>query len=575
MALDDNWLAEVLTGLEYTVHRKPHVGTCFIEIQVADKSIYIRVELPKDFPAALPKFYLLEREKYGALAHVGWGKNADAEICFGSPEAFNVDYNNPDLIIRSSIERCLGILTRVLTDEEYNQNELKREFVSIWAQSHDRNSPRLLCIAEPAKEFESLVIRSEEPKEKGGVEAVRIAMAENNAVSSDNYWARSARSKYRHNEGKGILIEIQDLLPPPAPKQTIGEWWADQLNVLSSSDKQKFRSFARRTRAKAFSIICHSIQETGPVWFGIYGERSVKGPVPTHPDFISEWQLSTIILDVICKENLLPRAGSDTKLSSANVCLIGCGSVGGYIADLLASSGVGKLHLIDQDRFSVENSHRHYLHPLNTYYNKEAMLKHTINSKYPFVECTSEKTSLSSVVEELTGSNYDLIVCATGNMSLERHFNHQLHKSDCKIPVIYTFVEAFGVGGHAVASIASGDGCFNCIFINCETEEETLYPTISFIEQGQEIVRNHSGCGESYISYSNIDAVETASIASRLATRVLSGEIENSVCVSWRGPDALALKNNIKLTHRYHRSTKVLTEIPLANSNCEVCSDET
>ncbi|HBP63884.1 MAG TPA: molybdopterin biosynthesis protein MoeB, partial [Desulfosporosinus sp.] len=46
------------------------------------------------------------------------------------------------------------------------------------------------------------------------------------------------------------------------------------------------------------------------------------------------------------------------KLSNSCVAIVGCGGLGGYIAEQLARIGVGKLVLYDGDRFEVSNLNR-------------------------------------------------------------------------------------------------------------------------------------------------------------------------------------------------------------------------
>ena len=49
------------------------------------------------------------------------------------------------------------------------------------------------------------------------------------------------------------------------------------------------------------------------------------------------------------------------KLGHARVALFGLGGVGGYALEALARAGVGELHLIDNDRFSLSNLNRQIL----------------------------------------------------------------------------------------------------------------------------------------------------------------------------------------------------------------------
>ncbi len=56
----------------------------------------------------------------------------------------------------------------------------------------------------------------------------------------------------------------------------------------------------------------------------------------------------------------LPLIGNDgqQKLSASHVMIVGCGGVGGYIAEFLARAGVGRLTLIDSDTVDITNLNR-------------------------------------------------------------------------------------------------------------------------------------------------------------------------------------------------------------------------
>ncbi len=63
-------------------------------------------------------------------------------------------------------------------------------------------------------------------------------------------------------------------------------------------------------------------------------------------------------------ENILSRSqmliGEDNikKLSGANVCVIGCGGVGGFVVEALARSGVNNLTIVDKDKVDITNINR-------------------------------------------------------------------------------------------------------------------------------------------------------------------------------------------------------------------------
>ncbi len=63
-------------------------------------------------------------------------------------------------------------------------------------------------------------------------------------------------------------------------------------------------------------------------------------------------------MDEFSRTRLLIGQDAMDKLKSAKVAVFGVGGVGGYVAEALARSGVGKLVLIDNDMVSVSNINR-------------------------------------------------------------------------------------------------------------------------------------------------------------------------------------------------------------------------
>lgn len=421
MVLDNDWLASVLEGLAFVVHRTPHVGECVIDVHLGDHDAQLKVILTEDFPAALPKFHLLERYKYGALAHVSWGKSGGSEVCFGSSSAFNVDYEHPERIVEVALEHALDVLSKSLNDKAYNDSELKREFVSVWTRSIDAQIPLLFCMAEPTQDFEVLEIRSDSAKADFGVGKAYIAYTKENAINHSHRWVHEVASKGRSDRGKGILVSIPMLIAPPGPGEAVYDWWLELLRLQPDDLLIALKNHARHTRAKQYFIVCRSTIETGAVWYALYGQSARKDRAPLHPDYVAGWELHAIRLDVAASENLLPRGGADLKLRDAKVCLVGCGSVGGYIADLLASSGIGCIDLVDDDSLMIENTHRHYLRSDYLYCNKAQALGHALQKKYPFVTCNLVEGRLQRVMAEMSSGDYDLIICATGDQSQERY----------------------------------------------------------------------------------------------------------------------------------------------------------
>ncbi len=564
-----NKLIEFL--LQHNINAKEHPdekGMLISEHLLGNHNVKIISHIPSDFPFTLPTFHLHEREKYGALAHVAWGKDGFADICYGA-DSYNIDYSRPKFIFLSALTKMLTLLDKSLNDQDFNKKELLREFVGVWRFHIPDNATALVCLAEPTQRFDNLMVRVPHNRKIKNNREILVINSSSNQCNSNHFFIKELNSKTRSSEGKGIILSLPKLPLPPEPNESIISWWENVISNLPVDLQNDLLEKGRLTRTKNFYIICHAKNEDGQVWFALQCSNINKENIPIHAKYLCNWNMNAVTLDVVSKENLLSRIGVENQLSDKKVCLIGCGSVGGYIADMLSSSGVGEITLVDPDKFQLENLHRHYLgaHTIGNF--KTDALKLTLEYKYPFIKINTSKSRLLDYCNFEKLTRFDLVICATGNVTHQRRINEFIVQNKIPTPLIFCWVEAYGVGGHAVAVLPNSQGCLDNVFIDNESDEPSLYPNINFIQKDQKIKKNHAGCGTEFIAYSNIDSIQTATISSQLALKILSNNLENSGYISWRGEQDLAIKNEIKLAHRFYRFKDLMHFIPLA---CEKMS---
>ena len=105
------------------------------------------------------------------------------------------------------------------------------------------------------------------------------------------------------------------------------------------------------------------------------------------------------------------------KLQNASVLVVGCGGLGSPIAVYLASSGVGKIHLVDFDTVDISNLHRQVFYTLKDLEKpKAATLRNFIQERAPFtkVEITNKAITKDNVFELI--DSVDIIVDATDSL---------------------------------------------------------------------------------------------------------------------------------------------------------------
>lgn len=105
------------------------------------------------------------------------------------------------------------------------------------------------------------------------------------------------------------------------------------------------------------------------------------------------------------------------KLQNASVLVVGCGGLGSPIAVYLASSGVGRIHLVDFDTVDISNLHRQVFYALDDAGKPKAeVLRKFIQQRAPFtkIEVTNKPVSKDNIFELL--ENIDVVVDGTDSL---------------------------------------------------------------------------------------------------------------------------------------------------------------
>ncbi|NVJ89953.1 MAG: ThiF family adenylyltransferase [Flavobacteriaceae bacterium] len=105
------------------------------------------------------------------------------------------------------------------------------------------------------------------------------------------------------------------------------------------------------------------------------------------------------------------------KLQNSSVVIVGCGGLGSPVAVYLATSGVGKIHLIDFDTVDITNLHRQVFYSLaDVGKPKSEVLANFIEQRAPFtkVSFTNKALTKENVLSEIKDA--DIVVDGTDSL---------------------------------------------------------------------------------------------------------------------------------------------------------------
>tara|TARA_Y100001970_G_scaffold293752_1_gene442885 strand:+ start:4495 stop:6225 length:1731 start_codon:yes stop_codon:yes gene_type:complete len=545
-----------------------------VSISISGHAVELML-LVEDRFLSLPKFLILEPSKYGKLAHVNIERIEDVEVgvvCVNASDAVSVNFDQPLFLVRDSLKRHIALLDLVISDPDWNERELLREFYSNWLiLCNSEQKPLLINFSQPVLQRVDVY----EPLEKVqyGLHSYFVAHPSDSEISKLSEMQFAIKEKKRKVAGKAVVIPIDRLAPAPSMNESIEDWYLDTINSLSDERLRQLREQFGQWRDKHYWVVFTAITvDNNRTWFALKLDCENKKTLPLSARKFKGWRLTPISVRVFEQENVVQRGGGSTFLEDKKVAVVGIGSIGSEVAHKLAAAGVRHLHLIDPDFYQIDNLHRHMLPQAYVDMPKSMGMVYQCHAQFPWSDARYSGESLLTFVEKYPRDFFDLIVIAVGNPSHERFFKQYLLDNKIDVTTLNCWLEGFGVGGHAVLDISGKDGCLLCAYVDHTDGSRGLQSNLNFIEANQDVMKSIAGCGNQFISYGAASSAQTAVMASSLAIRYLEGKQTDSCKVSWKGDDDDAQAENIKLTHRYYQFRESLKRLPLLNEDCDVCS---
>lgn len=523
----------------------------------------LTILFPTSFPLQLPQIRVVDYDK--RYAHM----ESDGKLCLVDRSSILIKTTMPDQILIDCFDRACELLAVDTKSDDY-ANEIMREFDSYWLANARLNIYSILDEKEYGySEMKMFVSRSVHVLASSLNEGKFFACNYLNAIDDDKSFVT-----------KCIVISLRKKSKPIVLKESY-KWSEIRRYILenvSGSVKRRFKKFLGSYARELMRYIVISLPgEYGNVMFGFRVEFNNKKKEKIEK--ITSAKVQPVYIQRADRGYMLQRSGGETALSKKNVLLLGCGSVGGYIANNLCQLGIGAIDLLDNDFFSRENVHRHFLGfdsltESITY--KSVLLKNRLEKMYPYADIDSldytNRSVENFIIQKERLKNYDLIISALGEPTLNLEINRVLYEEGITTPFLSCFNEPYGIGGHVIAVNISHDSCLRCLYTDTISEDLVSFRA-SFVKENQYFKKNISGCSSAFVPYSCLDSQQTAIMASRLAIKILKKQVEQNEINSWVGDDTTLRDAGFVTSDFYKRKNIGDTEkmaIPVARY-CPVC----
>ncbi|MDX6745925.1 ThiF family adenylyltransferase [Polaribacter sp. PL03] len=523
--------------------------TFSMDFQNKEEKFYIGFQ--SNFPLSKPIIFLETYNQFGFIPHI----DPDGYVCYAHDEGLVLDFNNPKGIIKSSIERAT--LTLMDGIQGKNNDNFFNEFDN-YLLANKYTKENILSFIEISK----------------GVKKIGTYKLKDKMLLCES------KNKLKQYNLKGLLNynneKLEELPPflfahidsPIKPHDFDKKWYKNEfIDIIESrlSKVEKIELKRLMFNLKTTHIILHFQAPNLSnclIGFNIKTKGLKKSLDPIEIDI---YPISRIDLNYV---NL--RGGGFENINNKKVLLIGCGSVGGFIAHKLVKSGVANITLVDHDKFDLDNINRHIL-GLNS------IDKIKVEALKEFIEdsvITLKISTINSKIEEAINTkkiklkDYDLIISATGNPTVNLWLNDLIIKT-CNKPLIITWVEPYGIGGHSILLNNQKKGCYRCLM-----DQKTNHNRAAFYSVGQSFIKSLTSCSSVFTPYGVLDAEESAINCVKLALSILLGNEKDNPIMSWKGDNKSFTDNNYILSQRYNLSHEDLykEKYTYKNKRCLTCA---
>lgn len=510
----------------------------------------------------LPIFLLRPWDALGFIPHI----DPSGVICFLDNEGIVFDWRRPLDVVRE----CFDHVQRTLRDgvKGANHSDFIDEFEVYW-QRLEGHVTALADLELPDEATEVIIASS--PNADPSFRLAKNAEGLRRVPSSPGEYGPWSASRAIY-----LPLEAGTTLVPPRSDQPF--WNVHDVRRLlaycSTENRTRLAELiGHRVYKREYLIVRLSRPSGGVAIFGIRFD-GVESQHPLANDGDAK-QLTPIAIVRRDKYYLVQRGGGHMELVNKRVLLLGCGAVGGHLAFELSRAGVEQLTLVDPDVLDPQNTYRHVLGKRYWGKKKARALEQEIRLQLPFsrVHAVTETIETALATNQINLNEYDLIVSALGTPTSELALNERVHQLEGGPPIIFTWLDPYGIGGHALLTgIKSNIGCFECLYTTPHGSEE-LYNRASFAVGGQTFRRSLASCDSLHTPYGSLDAAQTAQLATRLAIDVLIEREQQNRLRSWKGDAEAFTTAGFILAPRYSLSMDELArqEIHFASVSCRIC----
>ena len=477
----------------------------------------VRFSITRDFPATPPQVHF-DKKLCLVLPHI----EEDGRFCHGV-EARPEDYDNPVQVAEEVVRR----LEQFWVDSKQSkwvEDEFHRERLSYWNRFCEqfRVASPLPAPYDVRVAFSPLtgVAEGKVSAYFRGSQKARssLLVATSGDMDPHGFAVRHGWQVGTLVRGHALFIPLpQDLRWAPGDwPRTLPE--LEELVARATGQEQSLVHWMQAQKGdkpKPFLVV---LAEKSTC----YGYLVTPSPVPK----LFAPSIVPVPIDRVDADWALARDHQLTELQrrrGKRVLVLGCGSLGAPVAELLARAGVGELHLLDKEFFGAENCARHILGAADVGVSKAGALAKRLRQLVPGVNVKAYHALATDWVRQTCKpGTYDLVVDCTGESAVRVMLSRYRHISLGRCPIVHGWLEPFCAAAHVV-HLQPGD--------DWPLDDPTKAVNVAVWPETTQV--DLPACGAGFHPYGAADVWQAAGFATERLLAGLDEKVVVSTVWSW------------------------------------------
>ena len=454
-------------------------------IPLNGKNIGAKVFIHKNLDD-MPIVFLENASTYQPLPHL----MTEGYLCYIDRTSYVFNRFDPVNQTLACLLKAKEIILDIFSGK--HQEALKNEFPSYWHYRWNKSTEKLTAFIDV----------SDDSCAKNKLFCFYKNFSSNSIFITDQpqKFLKKIDSQYQLIS-QGFFLETGKFLKPTKPwPPAVGYEFCNWLGLFDNSLQKKFKELAlpKRNEELKFCVIKTPLCRVA-LCIIFSRNKHLTAYERLYNAQISLMSSNRIDHRFICSRNI----PNMENLTNKKIALIGCGSVGSFLAEALIKLGAGcglsgELALFDNEKFEAENIGRHRLgYPsigkLKVAEMKNEMLRVMPDSKISTFNLNALELSTNDL------ERYDLVIDATGEEAIGNYLCSILRSK----AMLSVWIEGNGWAARGLLRTNPNQACYHCI------RQYEMQGKLQAIKNDSHVTLQ-GGCRTAYVTYSVTAAMLTA-----------------------------------------------------------------